>query len=111
MGKASEETIQYWHKHVEAFRVSGLTREAYSKQSGIRTYQLDYWCRKYKRLEKTQAAVPAKQWVPLVIANQMPETNSHIDLWIGAVRMEIAPGFDPKLLDEIIRAVNCRCLI
>jgi hypothetical protein len=109
MGKASEATIQYWHKHVEAFRVSGLTREVYSRESGIRTYQLDYWRRKFTRLKKTQAAVPTKQWVPLVITNQMPENNSHIDLWIGSVRMEIKPGFDPKLLNEILRAVDSRC--
>jgi hypothetical protein len=110
MKKASEATIQYWQKHVEAFKVSGLTREAYCRENSIRTYQLDYWRKKFLRLKKTQAAVPAKQWVPLRITNQLPENNSHIDLWIShTVRIEIKPGFDPKLLNEIIHAVDCRC--
>jgi hypothetical protein len=109
MGKASEETIRYWQKHVEAFASSGLAREAYSKENGIRKYQLDYWRRKFARLKNHQAVVPAKQWVQVKIIKQVQENNSHIDLWIGSVRMEIKTGFDPKLLNEILRAVDSQC--
>lgn len=109
MSKTSEETIQYWQKHVEAFKSSGLTREAYSKETGIGIYQLDYWRRKISRKKKPQAIIPAKQWMPVKIIDQLPENNSHIDLWIGSVRMEIKLGFDPKLLNEILRAVDSRC--
>jgi hypothetical protein len=95
---------------VEAFASSsGLAREAYSKENGIRKYQLDYWRRKFARFKNTKAVVPTKQWVPLRIANQLPENSSHIDLWIGSVRMEIKTGFDPKLLNEILRAVDSQC--
>jgi hypothetical protein len=35
MSKAKEKTIQYWRQHVEAFRASGLTREAYCKRERL----------------------------------------------------------------------------
>lgn len=38
--ESSQETIQDWRQYVEAFASSSLTREAYSKENGLRIYQL-----------------------------------------------------------------------
>ncbi len=107
--KSSEEIIQYWQQHVEAFKSSGLTREAYSKENGIRVYQLDYWRKKFLPSKRKPAIDSKNQWVPVKISNDPGEKSSSIDLWIGTVRVEIKPGFDPTLLTEIIRAVDTQC--
>ena len=107
--KVTHEKIQYWQQQVEAFKTSALTREAYSKENGIRVYQLDYWRRKLARLNKTHSVIPANQWVPVNISDEPIEKDSHIDLRIGRVRVEIKPGFDSKLLAEVLRAIGAGC--
>jgi hypothetical protein len=107
--KATTETIQYWQRHVEAFNSSGLTREAYSKKNRIKVYQLDYWRKKISRIIRTRKSDSPNQWLPLQISDEPIDNNSHIELWIGKVRVEIKRGFDSKLLAEFLRAVGVVC--
>jgi len=106
--KATKEEFKHWQRHVESFDASGLTRKAYSKKNRIQVYQLDYWRRKISRMDKTQD-IPGVQWVPLKISDEPAERDSHIDLWVGSFRIEIKPGFDPKLLAELLRTVGAGC--
>jgi hypothetical protein len=107
--KANTDTFRYWHRHVEAFKASGLTREAYSKRNRIRVYQLDYWRKRILRMGGTPETISANQWVPLKISDEPTDKGCHIDLWIGPVRIEVKPGFDSKLLTELLRAVGAGC--
>jgi hypothetical protein len=107
--RTTTETIQYWQRHVEAFNSSGLTREAYSKKNRIRVYRLDYWRRKMSRTSNTGKSESRNQWLPLQISDEPIDNNSHIELWIGKVRVEIKRGFDSKLLMEFLRAVGVAC--
>jgi len=107
--KTAQEEIRYWRRHVEAFKASGLTRKAYSKQAHINVYKLDYWRKKITRIDKTPEVVPSSRWVPLTISDDPIEKDSHIDLWVGRVRVEVKQGFDSKLLTEILRAVGAGC--
>jgi hypothetical protein len=107
--KATTETNQYWQRHIEAFNSSGLTREAYSKKNRIRVYQLDYWRRKTSRTNRTQKSDSRNQWLPLQISDEPIDNNSHIQLWIGKIRVEIKRGFDSKLLAEFLRSVGAVC--
>ena len=109
MAKADSSTIRFWKKHVEEYKASGLTREAYSKRKRIQAYQLDYWRRKFSRSNKTSAALHKDQWVPLQISDRPIERDSRIDLWVGPVRVEIKHGFDPQLLAEVLQAIGTRC--
>jgi hypothetical protein len=109
MARANQRTIRYWQKHVEAFKASGLTREAYSKQAHIHVYQLDYWRKKTNRPSKPIGKGSANHWVPLNISDEPTNKDSHIDLWIGQVRVEIKRGFDSKLLAEFLCAVGAVC--
>jgi len=107
--KVITETNQYWQRHVEAFNSSGLTREAYSKKNRIRVYQLDYWRKKTSRTNRTRKSDSRNQWLPLQISDEPIDNNSHIELWIGKVRIEIKRGFDSKLLAEFLRVVGVVC--
>jgi hypothetical protein len=109
MAKADEQTTQQWKKHVEEFKISGLTREAYSKRKRIQAYQLDYWRRKFSSPNKTSAALHKDQWVPLQISDRPIEKDSCIDLWVGPVRVEVKHGFDPQLLAEVLQAIGSGC--
>jgi hypothetical protein len=106
---ATTETIQYWQRQVEAFNSSGLTREAYSKKNRIQVYQLDYWRKKISRINRTRKSDSGNQWLPLQISDEPIDNNSHMNLWIGKVRVEIKRGFDAKLLAEFLRSVGALC--
>jgi hypothetical protein len=107
--KTAKKTTQFWTRHVEAFKTSGLTRDAYSRKNHIRAYQLDYWRKKISRKEKPSQRIAANQWVPVNINDELTENTSPIDLWIGRVRVEIKPGFNSKLLAELLRSVGSGC--
>ena len=109
MSKADEQTTQQWQKHVEEFKISGLTREAYSKRNRIQAYQLDYWRKKFSRPCKRPAASHKDQWIPLQISDKAIEKDSRIDLWVGSVRVEVKHGFDPQLLAEVLQAIGSGC--
>lgn len=104
--KTGQATSQVWRQHVEAFKESGLTRPAYCRKHRIRVSRLDYWRRK---LSISGIEKEAAQWVPVTIAEEAAEADPGIQLWIGKLRIELRPGFDPKLLSEILRAVNGPC--
>ena len=109
MAQTDPKTIQQWQKHVEDFKLSGLTREAYSKRNSIRVYQLDYWRKKFSRPDRSPAILPSNQWVPLQISDRAIEKDAYIDLWIGSIRVEVRHGFDPQLLAEVLRVVGHQC--
>jgi hypothetical protein len=109
MAKADPNTIRFWKKHVEEYKASGLTREAYSKRKRIQVYQLDYWRKKLSRLSKTLETLPTDQWVPLQISDRSIEKDSHIDLWIGPMRIEVKRGFDSQILAEVLRTIGSGC--
>ena len=37
----------FWHNHIEQFRASGLSQQAYSDQNNLKVHQLVYWRRKF----------------------------------------------------------------
>jgi hypothetical protein len=76
MTKANQETNGYWQQHVEAYKASGLTREAYSKQAHINVYQLDYWRKKINRPSGVRGKVSANQWIPLNISDEPTDKDS-----------------------------------
>jgi hypothetical protein len=104
--KTGQAASQVWRQHVEAFKKSGLTRPAYCRKHRIPVSRLDYWRRK---LSNAEIANEAAQWVPVTIAEEASEVDPGIQLWIGKLRIELRPGFDPKLLSEILRAVGGPC--
>jgi len=109
MARADQKTIRNWKERVDEYKASGLTRQAYSKQKGIPIYQLDYWRRKLARQSKAFKTSSADQWIPLQIADSPDKQDSHIDLWIGSIRVEVRHGFDSQLLAEVLQTVGARC--
>ena len=104
--KTGQTTSLVWRQHVEAFKQSGLTRPAYCRKHRIRVSRLDYGRRK---LSSAGIAKEAAQWVPVTIAEEAAEADPGIQLRIGKLRIELRPGFDPKLLSETLRAGGGPC--
>jgi hypothetical protein len=98
-----------WQRHVQAFAESGLTRRDYCRQNGIAIYKLDYWRRKFQRSTSNHQA-SAGAWIPLEIRDSVsPAENAGIGLRIGRVIIDIKPGYDRKLLTDVLQVLESIC--
>jgi hypothetical protein len=107
--KSNRKFSDKWQKHVLAFAESDLTRQDYCRQNGIGVYQLDYWRRKFQR-SNSKHPVSAGAWIPLEIRDSRSTAeNAGIGLRIGRVTIEVKPGYDRKLLADVLQVLESVC--
>ena len=88
----------YWQGHVQRCIESGSTQAAYCRQHDLVVHQFGYWHRKL-------ASQPTASWLPVVLAQSA--VSASIDLELRGERvLHIEPGFDERLLKQIIVAVE-----
>jgi hypothetical protein len=94
-----------WAGVVERWRQSGLSKAGFCRQEGLRTWQFDYWCRRLAAGSRGPELCPeAAGFVPLRFA---PEAaGSGVTLVVGAVRLELAAGFDAAVLARVLRLLG-----
>jgi hypothetical protein len=107
--KSNQELTESWRHRVQAFESSGLTRNGYRQRNGIKVHQLDYWRRKFRKLNSTDRG-PAGGWIPLKIReDQAIERGSGVCLRIGRLEIEVKPGFDRQILTDVLGIVDPIC--
>lgn len=75
MPRANQQTIEHWQLHVEAFKASGLTREAYCRENRLKVYQLDYWRRKQGLFPKAPHKDNTNGFVQIQVNDDVPEDS------------------------------------
>jgi hypothetical protein len=107
--KPNQKFSDKWQKHVLASAESGLTRKDYCQQNGIGVYQLDYWRRKFHK-SNSKPAASAGAWIPLeILDSNSTAENAGIGLRIGRVTIDIKPGYDRKLLADVLQVLESVC--
>jgi len=103
-GKRAEKR-QYWEDQIRRWRESGLTQNSYCSLNKVNRHRLVYW---RKRL--SAGASPAS--LVEVTLNSPPHENlpdSPLRLLIGSrYRIEVARGFDPGVLHQLIYVLEQR---
>lgn len=108
--KARAELARYWQRHVQGYENSRLRRRQYCEQHQIQVCQLDYWRRKYGRSVVAKIEDKRQEWIPLEICeNGQAEAGSGIGLRLGRVEVEVKPGFNRRLLAEVLQVVGSVC--
>lgn len=46
----------FWKNHIEQFRASGLSQQAYSDQNNLKVHQLVYWRRKFPESQPVKSS-------------------------------------------------------
>jgi hypothetical protein len=100
--KSNPEKTNYWRQHIEALKVSGLSRTAYCEANQIKLTTLDYWRQKFNFSEKKND----ESWIPIKIAE---DRSPGIDLHVGRIAIVVKPGFDRELLIELLQTINAIC--
>ncbi|MHB9038090.1 MAG: IS66 family insertion sequence element accessory protein TnpA [Armatimonadota bacterium] len=103
---------------VTDYLASGLTRLAWCERNGFREDQLRYWLRKAREtgyIDKTGrswACVELEEDADPVISGEMigvAACDARVMMRVGAVTIEVCPGFEPSLLREVLAVVVSTC--
>ena len=102
-----EETLQeVWTKRINAYQESGQTMKAWCAEQHLTVHQLKYWLYKAQRQQPT--AQRSATFRAVTVITQATEADS---LWIqvGTARISVRPGFEPKLLRDVVAALEPVC--
>ncbi|MCY9691478.1 IS66 family insertion sequence element accessory protein TnpA [Paenibacillus alginolyticus] len=105
-----QQRLQEWTTRIIDFKSSGLTMSAWCQAHGQTIHQLKYWLRKLN--ESSSSATSSSNWLPLAIHSPSAEfstPSSSLTVRVGHLAIEVQAGFNPNLLQEIVRALDLSC--
>jgi hypothetical protein len=102
-----EQRRHEWIARIADYRASGLTLSAWCTANHFTKEKLKYWLRKTKEDSSSATLTPPTRWVPLTVADQF--STSSLVVRVGPASIEIRAGFDPRLLREIVQALEVPC--
>ncbi|MCY9663670.1 IS66 family insertion sequence element accessory protein TnpB [Paenibacillus alginolyticus] len=97
---------EIWTARIAAYRASGQTMKAWCAEHDLTLHQLKYWL--YKAQRQVQSVPSATAFRPVAVTGGIAATES---LWIhvGAARIDVRSGFEPKLLRDVVAALTPLC--
>jgi hypothetical protein len=95
------EKRRYWERHIQSWRVSGLSQTGYQRKHHLPKWQFFYWKRKFDR----SVAFDGVSLVPISLPPALPAA-SLILVVNGRYRIEISEGFQPAVLEQVLRVVD-----
>ncbi|WP_083932131.1 IS66 family insertion sequence element accessory protein TnpA [Cohnella laeviribosi] len=103
-----EQRRQIWAARIADYRASGLTMSAWCAANQCTKDQLKYWLYKAKNMTPSPSTDSSTRWVPLTVADSQPKApvSSALVVCVGQSRIELHPGFDPRLLREVVHALG-----
>lgn len=94
-----EERQNLWSSRTAEFEASGQSVPAWCAAHDINPQQLRYWLRK----KKQASAEATLSWLPLDLSDVSFQTSLLVR--VGRVAVEVQPGFDPKLLLDVVKTL------
>ena len=108
MAKADPRKAERWQQHLDEYRTSGLTRKEYCKKHRLNIHQMDYWRKRFKEAPSVSKTQSNNDFIQVQVKeDSLPD--SCIKLRIGQVSIEVAAGFDPVHLKNILRVFGAAC--
>ncbi|WP_027365909.1 IS66 family insertion sequence element accessory protein TnpA [Desulfotruncus alcoholivorax] len=102
------EIRQQWEARIAEFRNSGLSGTAWCAANGIIPNQLWYWLKKIRSQENPQTT--STKWLPVELNELGPSGQGNgLLIKIGLAAIEVQPGFNPALLQDVIRTLAATC--
>jgi len=100
-----EQKRSYWKQQIEQWQQTGLSQAEYCRRNNLKHHQLAYW---RKRCLKTESAVSfaAVHLEDLLDIPAPPNQSSLAVVIDNQFKVEIAAGFDPQLLRQVVTALR-----
>jgi hypothetical protein len=103
-----QERHDHWAKQVAQQQASGLSVAAWCREQAVNHATFVYW---RKRLcETDNSLAPAARWLALDLDEPSHPASDHpLTLRVGRVALDVRPGFDPRLLCDVLTVLEARC--
>lgn len=107
-----QDVAQVWRGRLEAWRQSGLSQSAFCERHELALSTFQLWRRRLKSQE-----IPSSHCVEIVpvtlsriqpLQPQMQSPPIVVVMGRGQYRLEVADGFHPATLQEVVRALEGR---
>lgn len=96
-----------WEQRIANFLSSGQSASKWCAVNEVSIHQFWYW---KKRLKTTQDSVEdSPKWLSLEMDNSIENPKSRLVVRVGQASVEVEPGFDPKLLADVVRTLQSVC--
>jgi len=95
------EKRRYWEHHIQSWRASGLSQTGYQRKHNLPQWQFVYWKKKLDRAVLSNEV----SLVPISLPQAMPAA-SLILVVNERYRIEISEGFQPAVLEQVLRVVD-----
>lgn len=94
---------QMWESRVIEFKASGQTATAWCADQDLKVHQLRYWIRKFKPKDASNQM----RWLSVEIGElKVNKPQEALPVHVGKVMIEVRPGFDPKLLSDVVKTLS-----
>lgn len=105
-----EELLQVretWRERIAAFRASGQTGAQWCAAHQVKEHQLWYWVSRFRAAAVEQSSGP--EFLPVHVEVSKPTEGPPLLVHVGAVAIEIRPGYDPQLLRHLLQTLTGTC--
>ena len=100
-----EEKQRFWEEHLKRWETSGVSQNDYCRQNNLRLNRFIYWKKKRSPKEPTMVSL-----VELPLPRQAGtflSFSAPLSVVVGnPYRIEIDKGFDPAVLEGVIRVLS-----
>jgi len=96
-----------WQAIVAAYKASGQSQTQWCHANNMNLNNLRYWLQKEKHslVQEKSCQCLGLDMDTIAAASR----NQQLTIVIGPVRLEIAPGFDPQLLAQVLKTIISTC--
>jgi hypothetical protein len=96
-----------WEQRIANFMSSGQSASKWCAANEVSIHQFWYW---KKRIKTTQDSVnDSPRWLSLEMDDPIENSKSRLVVRVGQASVEVEPGFDSKLLVDVVRTLQSLC--
>ncbi len=96
---------EFWTRHVEGWRASGLTQRMYCQRHRLRKGTLSYWNSTLKKKKTSESQLIEVGHAEL----KEKRPSSPIELVVeGRYLLRLWPGMEPTHMREVLSVLECR---
>jgi hypothetical protein len=114
MSQSQPQGRSYWVDHIEAWRLSGMSRAEYCQAHGLSRKTFGWWTWRLDQERRETSAQEAPRFVPVELSEAVvagPEATEPADERIeialpGGVAVRVGSGFDAVALHRILTVLG-----
>ena len=99
-----------WTKLLSEFDKSGLSASRFAKEHGIKTTSMYWQLRKRRDADHSVSTAEEPAFIPVLTIPEISDLpTAQLTISVGAVSIQIEPGFNHQLLAEAVRVLTSVC--